>query len=163
MDLDLVPTLIGQFQETIEGPIQKDWCWITDGKPGSDLFGTLDTLTPAQAFASPTPNGKSIAAHVEHLRFTFDVTVERMAGKDPRPDWATSFAIADTTPAAWEILKREVRRSYQALLDAFNAHRDKPINEWNPWHSAGLAAMIGHNAYHLAAIRQIALVVRRST
>lgn len=162
MDLDLVPTLIDQFRETIEGPQKPDWVWITDGKPGSDLFGTLERLTPQQAFAEPTPGGKSIAAHVEHLRFTFDVTVQRMAGKDPRPDWAASFVVADTSPAAWDIQKRELRRSYQALLDAFNAHRDKPITDWNPWHAAGLAAMIGHNAYHLGAIRQMAQVVRKA-
>jgi hypothetical protein len=161
MEVDLVPTLIDQLRETVQGPPKPGWVWITDGKPGSDLFGTLDRLTPPQAFASPTPGGKSIAAHVEHLRFTFDVTTERLAGKDPRPDWASSFVVPDTSPTAWDIQKRELRRAYEAMLAGFGQYRDKPIEQWPPIAAAGLAAQIGHTAYHLGAIRQMAQVVRR--
>jgi hypothetical protein len=162
MDLDLVPTLINQLREIVEGPPKSDWFWITDGRPGSELFGTLDALTPQQAFAAPAPGGRSIAAHVEHLRFTFDVTVQRLAGKDPRPDWAGSFVTADTSPAAWDIQKRELRRAYQAVLAGFNQFRDKPIEQWPPIVAAGLAGQIGHTAYHLGAIRQMARIVRQN-
>jgi hypothetical protein len=161
MDLELVPTLFAQLRETVEGPPKDGWCWITDGKPGSELFGTLNTLTPQQAFAPPVAGAKSIAAHVEHLRFTFAVTVERLAGKDPRPDWAGSFVIAETSPAAWEIQKRELRRAYDAMIAGFEKFRDQPIQEWPPIVAAGMVAQIGHTAYHLAAIRQIAQIVRR--
>ena len=161
MKLDVIPTLIDQYRETFEGEVQPGMCWITDGRRDGALLGTLDALTTEEAFAAPAPGAKSIAAHVEHLRFTLAVTLERLNGANPSPDWAGSFKVPAASPEAWESLKRELRKAYDAVLAFLQQHRQKAPQDWPPIHVVGLSAMIAHNAYHLGAIRQMAKAVRR--
>jgi len=40
--------------------------------------------------------------------------------------------------------------------------KSTPITDWPSLHVAGLTAMIGHNSYHLGAIRQIARIVSKT-
>ena len=163
MQIDLIPTLIDQFRETFEGEVRPGVCWITDGRPDSALLGTLAALSAEQAYAPPVPGSKPIAAHVEHLRFTLAVTLERLHGRDPTPDWPSSFTPPPASPAAWDALRRDLRRAYDGVL-AFlqQQQRTLPPEKWPPIHLAGLAAVTAHNAYHLGAIRQITRVVGRA-
>jgi hypothetical protein len=161
MDIDVMPTLIDQYRETFEGDVGPNW--ITDGKRETAVLGLLDALTPEQAFATPPgrkPGARSIAAHVEHLRFSLDLLLERMHGKNPAADWARSFDLAAPSPAAWETLKRELRRAYDGVLALLQESRGKAVGDMPPIHVVGLAATIAHNAYHLGAIQQMALAVR---
>jgi hypothetical protein len=162
MEIDLAPTLVEQYRETFEGEVHPGWSWITDGKPESALIGTLAGLTAEQAFASPIPGAKSVAAHVEHLRFTLDITMERLNGRDPKPDWAASFQVPPCSEEAWTRLKAEVQRAYQGVREFYEKEQEFPIDQWPPIVVVGLSAMIAHNAYHLGAIRQIAQVVKAS-
>jgi hypothetical protein len=160
MNIDAVPTLIDQYRETFEGEVTPGMCWITDGTPESAVFGAIEALGPEQAFASPAPGARSIAAHVAHLRFALDLTAERMRGANPPADWAGSFDFADATPSGWESLKQDLRRAYDSVLAILQESRGRSVQELPPINLVGLAAMTAHNAYHLGAIRQIALVVR---
>lgn len=163
MHVDAVPTLIEQFRETFEGEVHPGWCWIIDGRdPQAALFGTLATLTPQQAFAAPTPNGKSVAAHVQHLRYSLDLLLVRMQGQNPQADWSTSFDTPDTSPEGWDALQRELRRAYDGVVAFLQQYADAQPQDLPPIHLVGLAASIAHNAYHLGAIRQIARVVRQT-
>ena len=159
MNIDLVPTLIDQYRETFEGEVTKGRCWITDGTPQSALLGTIEALTAEQAFAAPAAGGRSVAAHVEHLRFTLALTLRRLHGENPEADWASSFNVREQTAEAWGKLKRDVRSAYEAVLNFLQERRLAPVEDWQPIHVAGLVAMTAHNAYHLGAIRQIAKVV----
>ena len=161
MNIDLIPTLIDQYRETFEGEVTKGMCWITSGTPDSALLGTLDALTPAQAFTPPTVDGHSIAAHAEHLRFALALTLRRLQGENPTADWSKSFDVLEQTPESWEKLKRDLRQSYEAVLAFLQERRLAPVEDWPPIHVAGLCAMTAHNAYHLSAIRQIAKVVKK--
>jgi hypothetical protein len=162
MNIDLIPTLIDQYRETFEGEITPGMCWITDGRPGSALLGTLDSLTADQAFAPPSPGSLPVAAHVQHLRYTLDITLDRLQGRNPTPDWPSSFHLpAQPSPQSWTALRASLRRSYDGVLSYFQQHRHRPAADWPPIHLAGLCAMTAHNAYHLGAIRQIANALRR--
>jgi hypothetical protein len=161
MNIDLIPTLIDQYRETFEGEVTKGMCWITSGPPDSALLGTLDALTPQQAFMPPTVDGRSIAAHAEHLRFTLALTLRRLHGENPTADWSKSFDLPDQTPETWTNLKRDLRQSYESVLSFLQERRLAPVEDWPPIHVAGLVAMTAHNAYHLSAIRQIAKVVKK--
>ena len=168
MQVEFIPTLIDQFRETFEGEVRPGMVWIVDGPPASAIFGTIDPLSPEQAFAAPTPGGRSVAAHVAHLRYTLDLTHRRLNGENPPADWPASFELppaAGESPAAraaaWAALCGDVRRAYQAVLDFIDARRATPPQDWPGIHLAGLAAMVAHNAYHLGAIRQIVRVVTR--
>ena len=161
MNIDAVPTLIDQYRETFEGEVTQGMCWITDGTRESAVFGTIDALTPDQAFAAPAPGARSIAGHVAHLRFALDLTAQRMRGANPPADWASSFDVSDETSADWESVKQDLRRAYDSVLATLQESRGRSVQELPPINLVGLAAMTAHNAYHLGAIRQIALVVRR--
>ena len=160
MNIDAVPVLIDQYRETFEGEMKPGMCWITDGTRESAVFGTIEALTPEQAFASPAPGARSIAAHAAHLRFALDLTGQRIRGANPPADWASSFDLADATPSGWESLKRDLRRAYDSVLAILQESRGRSVKELPPINLVGLAAMTAHNAYHLGAIRQIAMVVR---
>ena len=166
MDVDLIPTLIDQYRETFEGEVTPGRVWIVDGAPGLALLGTLDALSPAEAFAEPTPGGRSVAAHAQHVRYTLDLTLKRLHGENPAADWPGSFVVPVAPDAAgqgriWSDLRRDLRAAYDGVLAFVRERRNTPAEKWPPIHLAGLVAMTAHNAYHLGAIRQIAKVVRR--
>jgi len=157
MEIDLTPTLIDMYRETFEGAIQPDWFWIVSGSPADSVLGTLAEISWEQAYFRPAPERKSIAAHAAHLRFTLELTLRRWSGENPVADWASSFDAGEESPEAWAQLQRDLENKYTALLNAFELQRHRPIAEWLPIHAAVLSAMIGHNAYHLGAIRQLRL------
>lgn len=164
MQIDLIPTLIDQYRETFEGEVTPGMCWITDGTRESALLGTLEGLSADRAFAPPAPGAKSIAAHVAHLRFTLDVTLRRLHGENPQPDWPASFNLPpDRSEAAWRSMRDGLRESFEGVLAFLQSRRGAPVQDWPPIHLAGLAAMIAHNAYHLGAIRQMARALKTGT
>lgn len=155
MQVDLNPTLIDMYRETFEGASAAGWTWIVGGAPEESVTGTLKALTAEQAYAEPAPGRKSIAAHAAHLKYTLELTLKRLHGENPSPDWPGSFNVGPASPAAWEQLQADLQKAYDGVLNFYNGLRDKPIAEWPPIHAVGLSAMIGHNAYHLGAIRQL--------
>lgn len=160
MQVELTPTLIDMYRETFEGEVKPGWCWIVSGPADASVLGTLDSLTVDQAYAEPKPGRNSIAGHAAHLRYTLDLTLKRLNGENPTPDWKTSFDTGAKNQAAWDQLKQDLRTAYDGVLAFYDRLRGKPINEWVPIQAVGLSAMIGHNAYHLGAIRQLVLDAR---
>jgi hypothetical protein len=155
MQVDLTPTLIDMYRETFEGEVVPGWVWIVGGAPEESVTGTLRALTAGQAYAEPAPGRKSIAAHAAHLKYALELTIKRLHGENPPTDWPGSFNVGPASSAAWEQLQADLQKAYDGILNFYNAMRDKPIAEWQPIQAVGLAAMIGHNAYHLGAIRQL--------
>ncbi len=160
MQIDLTPTLIDMYRETFEGKVRPDMSWIVSGPAEDSVLGSLAGLSSDEAYATTSPGRKSIAAHVAHLKFTLELTLKRLHGENPAADWPSSFNVGESSQTAWGQLQRELRSAYDGVLAYFDRMRDQPISQWQPIHVAGLAAMIGHNAYHLGAIRQLILNVR---
>lgn len=155
MQVDLTPTLIDMYRETFEGEVAPGWVWIVGGAPEESVTGTLRALTAEQAYAEPAPGRKSIAAHAAHLKYALELTLQRLHGENPPTDWPGSFNVGPASPVAWDQLQADLQKAYDGILNFYNSLRDKPIDQWQPIQAAGLAAMIGHNAYHLGAIRQL--------
>ena len=163
MHVDVIPTLIDQYRETFEGEVRPGVCWIVDGRRDAALFGTLEPLTPEQAWAQPVLGARSVAAHVGHLRFSLELLLLRLGGQNPQADWAGSFDVPEEqSEERWQSLQRDLRTAYEGVLAFLHQRNDVPVQEWPPIHLVGLSATIAHNAYHLSAIRQIAQVVRRT-
>ena len=160
MQVDLIPTLIDMYRETFEGKVKPDVSWIVSGPAGDSVLGSLAGLNADEAYAAQSPGRKSIAAHVAHLKFTLELTLKRLHGENPPADWPSSFNVGEPSPTAWEQLQKALRKAYDAVLAFFDQQRDQPVSAWQPIHVVGLSAMIGHNAYHLGAIRQLILDVR---
>jgi uncharacterized damage-inducible protein DinB len=155
MNIELTPTLIDMYRETFEGETALGWVWIVGGAPEESVTGTLQPLAAEQAFAEPAPGRKSIAAHAAHLKYALELTLRRLHGENPPTDWPGSFNAGEPSAANWARLQADLQRAYASVLEFFNGLRDKPMDQWPPIQAAALAAMIGHNAYHLGAIRQL--------
>lgn len=160
MQVELTPTLIDMYRETFEGEVKPGWCWIVSGPAEASVFGSLDSLTVDQAYSEPKPGRKSIAGHAAHLRYALDLTLKRLNGENPTPDWNSSFDVDAKDAAGWERLRKDLRTAYDGVLAFYDRLRDKPIQQWVPIQAVGLSATIGHNAYHHGAIRQLMLDVR---
>lgn len=159
MNISVMPGLIDLYRETFEGKVGENGPFITDGKPTDAVFETIAPLSFEQAFAAPVPGGKSVAAHVKHLHFSLDLLHQRMQGADPKADWKSSFIVPPASATAWRALQDELRTAYSAVLGVIEQQRQTPVEKMLPLHVVGLAATVAHNAYHLAAIRQIIQVV----
>jgi hypothetical protein len=160
MQIELTPTLIDMYRETFEGALKPDWCWIVSGPAEASVFGSLAGLTAEVAYASPAPGRKSIAAHTAHLKYTLELTHQRLLGENPPADWPGSFEPGPAGAAGWVQLQQELRTAYDNVLTFYQRLRDQPIPDWLPIQAVGLVAMTGHNAYHLGAIRQLLLELR---
>jgi DinB superfamily len=163
MQVEVTPTLIDMYRETFEGAIKPDWCWIVSGPADASVLGSLAGLSAERAYSTSDSRHKSIAAHAAHLKYTLDLTLQRLHGENPPADWASSFDVGTPSPAAWTQLQQELRGTYDAVLAFFEQQRGEPVSEWQPIHTVGLIAMIGHNAYHLGAIRQLIISTRNES
>lgn len=159
MQIDLTPTLIDMYRETFEGEVRPNWTWIVSGPAEDSVLGSLAALSADDAYAAPAGR-KSIAAHAAHLKFTLELTIKRLHGENPPVDWPSSFRVGPSSPEAWQQLQHELRSAYEGVLAFFDRLRDRPITDWQPIHVVALAAMTGHNAYHLGAIRQLCLAAQ---
>jgi len=157
MQVELTPTLIDMYRETFEGEVKPNWCWIVSGPAEASVIGSLAGLTADKAYAAPGPGRKSIAAHAAHLKYALELMLKRLHGENPPGEWERSFDVGEPSPAAWKQLQQDLRTAYDGVLAFFDQKRDEPISDWQPIHVVGLAAMIGHNAYHLGAVRQLML------
>ena len=160
MHVDLTPTLIDMYRETFEGEVKPGWVWIVSGPAEASVLGSLANVAWEDAYKVPPPGRKSIASHAAHLKYTLELTLKRLHGENPTPDWPGSFEAGEPSAANWDELQEQLRAAYDGVLRFFDAKRDEPVTAWEPIQVAGLAAMIGHNAYHLGAIRQLMQEVR---
>lgn len=148
-------SLLEVLAEGYEGPRDPRGTWFVENAADSGLFGTLRALSAEEASRAPGPGRRSVAAHAEHLRFSMDVTSRFIAGERVRVDWAESWSVQTVDERGWEELQASLRSEYERLR--------RTIDEVQDWKELALTAVAGalaHAAYHLGAVRQIALAVR---
>lgn len=147
---ELTPTLSGLFSELLDGPPPSGAFMLNQGDVG--LLRSLDKLSAAAASTS-TPDGGSIAAHADHLRFGLSL-MNRWANGEPDPftgaNWGESWRISSVDDAQWKEIRSALRNEAHAWLAAIGHPRDVEAIEIN-----GIVGSIAHLAYHLGAIRQI--------
>lgn len=141
--------LLELFQEAYTGP-NGPYTWFIDNRPDSGLFGTLEQVSAEDA-SRPSPTGSSIAAHAEHLRWSLALTNAYVRGENPTPSWAESWTVKTVDARAWDKLRAELRREYDAVLAALGRQEDFS----DPQMLTGIVALTPHAAYHLGAVRQL--------
>lgn len=137
-----------QFAEIYHGVPNGNPTWIVSNEQGSGVFGSIEDLTAEQASAKPC-GGLSIAAHVEHLRWSFSYSLAFFRGEHPSPNWSGSWSVDEVDEGHWRQLQHDLKTEYHSLVGAIEAHDD-----WsNRAMRAGTLALVPHGAYHLGAIR----------
>lgn len=147
---DFQPHLVTLWRETFEGIKEgADGTWFVQGKEG--LFDALSNVTAEQASAKPTPNGTTIAAHVNHIRFALQLAHHADGGPKPEGTWESSWDVQTMTPEEWAQAAKEIKAEYDFILNWLATNQD-----WSNQETFTYAmSLTPHMAYHLGAIRQI--------
>ena len=145
--------LLQLLKETFEGPEPTGPSAFLD--KGTGLFQTLDDISAEVASAQARPDGSTIAAHTEHIRFYVAVHHKLMLGARDRINWNESWRIKTVSAAVWSDLRRDLRKAYSTVSDHLIA-----LNSWSEDEFSVAMAVVAHTGYHLGAIRQLLLAVQ---
>jgi hypothetical protein len=155
MSTPLSSTLALLFGELVNGTSPGGAYMLNSGDAG--LLRSLDKLSAADASQSVN-QGATIAAHARHLQYGLSL-MNRWAreGGDPFADatWDAAWKTTEVEEAEWQSIRDGLRDEIQAWLATLGAPRKTSEVEL-----AGMIGSIGHLAYHLGAIRQIARATR---
>ena len=135
--------------ELIDGP-PADYAYVLN--PGdAGLLRSLGKLSAADASATPA-GGASIAAHVDHLRYGFELLNRWAAGEEPftDADYSRSWERLVVSDTEWLSRQEALRREAYAWREAMHKSREMSATELK-----GVIGSTVHLAYHLGAIRQI--------
>ena len=137
------------LRELVDGPPGRAAYILNVGDPG--LLASLDRLTAEMASARPQGRS-SVAAHVDHLRYGFELLNRWSHGEDPwrDSDYAASWKRQTVTDEEWATLRANLRREANAWIDAVG--RGRPMSDPE---LGGVIGSIAHLGYHLGAIRQL--------
>jgi hypothetical protein len=141
--------LVTLLSEALYGP-RGEAFFLNSGDRG--LIASLDLLSAE--VASARPGGRSsVASHVEHLRYGFELLNREAKGERlwATANWADAWTHQTVTEAEWRTLRADLVRQTQAWLEVM-----KQPPEYD---EVGLGSAVGsipHLTYHLGAIRQIA-------
>ena len=144
------------FSELVDGATHPRGAFmLNSGDAG--LLASLDKLAATDASAS-VDGGATIAAHAQHLRYGLSLMNRWAAdGGNPFADakWADAWKISAVTDGEWDAIRTGLRDETRRWGEVLKAPREVSDVEFT-----GMAASIGHLAYHLGAIRQISKAAR---
>ena len=127
--------------------------WFVSPGPDAGVLGTLASVAAEHASRPARPGGPSIAAHAEHLRWYLALVNATLQGAPWQPDWSASWSLETVDEPAWEALQTALRREFETLRSTLEG----PLDVRDPLQLRGILALAPHSAYHLGAIRQLAL------
>jgi hypothetical protein len=149
---DVLQSIIILFSEAYAGPSDPSSTWFIDNEPDSGILGIIAGVSAAEASWSSRKNdpGTSIAAHVEHLRWSLANANVALQGKPYQANWSESWNTLDADENKWTQLKIRLIAEYEALL--LNLQKQ---TELSGDYLLGVLALVPHAAYHLGVIRQL--------
>ena len=139
------------FSALVDGASADSSYMLNAGDPG--LLRSLERISAADASAPASPGSASIAAHVDHVCYGFELMMRWSEGEaDPfkNADWSASWKRAAVNDAEWTKLRERLRAVARRWHTALQTPREMSAIELN-----GVIASIAHLAYHMGAIRQI--------
>jgi hypothetical protein len=140
--------LLENFDEALNAQTGEGWF---DG-----LNPTLAKIDAVTASKLPAAGRSSIAAHCEHLRYVITIVNAWTKLEKPQPDWGLAWKTLSVGVAEWDALKTAIQTECETLKTFIKAS-----TEWNPKLLNLLMSNTSHVAYHVGAIRQIWMLVRK--
>jgi hypothetical protein len=147
--VQLHDSLEALLQELLDGPSATASFVLNPGDRG--LLASLDALT-AEAVSAQPGGRASVAAHVDHLRYGFELLNRWARGENPWSDanYAASWERQSVDDEQWRALRIALAGEARKWQTAIRAPR-----VWDDVTMKGALASVVHLAYHLGAIRQI--------
>ncbi|MGI8848949.1 MAG: DinB family protein [Pyrinomonadaceae bacterium] len=144
---DFTNNLLALFKETFEGSSPQVSAYLDRGV---GVLNTIEKLSAHNASRSIEENGATIAAHTEHARFYLVALLEFMNGRTEKVNWDESWLVKIVDETEWKLLKENVRRDYEIVVETF-----QKVEDWDDEKVGYAITIVVHTAYHLGAIRQI--------
>lgn len=154
----LITSLVDLLTEAYEGPPDPRSTWFIDNEPNSGILGILEGVSAQEASISVDGSGErgsTIAANVEHLRWSLANANSAFRGKEYNSKWSESWDLITADEAAWERLRRALREEFEILRQFLKEQTHLPEE-----YLTGVIALVPHAAYHLGTIRQMIERVR---
>jgi hypothetical protein len=150
--ITVIKSITSLFSEAYAGPSDPSSTWFIDNEPESGILGVIAGVSAREASWSSDKNhpGTSIAANVEHLRWSLANANHALQGNEYQGNWKESWNTVEIDEAGWEYLKSELKNEFDTLLEAITQQPDLPGA-----YLTGVMALIPHAAYHLGSIRQL--------
>ncbi len=147
----VIQSITTLFSEAYAGPADPKSTRFIDNEPDSGILGIIAGISAVEASWSSNKNnpGTTIAAYVEHLRWSLANANSAMKGKPYQGNWAESWNTLDADEIKWEHLKKGLHAEFERLLENLRKQDDLPGD-----YLTGVMALITHAAYHLGTIRQ---------
>ena len=149
---EISPLVSRLFAELVNGVTSSRGGFILNtGDIG--LLRSLDKISAAEASRSAN-DGATIAAHAQHLRYGLSLMNRWVSeGGDPFADakWDDAWKVAAVEGAEWDEIRQGLRDEAERWLEGLQSRQ-----EATPLELKGMISSVGHLAYHLGAIRQIA-------
>lgn len=147
-------SLSSLLRELLDGVPQGAACYVLNaGDKG--IVRSLDALSAEEASERP-PGRSSVAAHVDHLAYGFELMHRWFAGENP---WADANPAANwdrqtVTETQWQALRQRLDDEARTWLKALDHPR-----QWDSQMLTGAIAVAAHLAYHVGAIRQLSQAI----
>jgi len=152
MDTDaVVKSIMTLFSEAYAGPVDPKSTWFIDNEPDSGILGIVAGVSSVEASRSTNRNqpGTTIAAHIEHLRWSLANANAALQGKPYQGNWSESWNTLEADEAAWARLRSDLKKEFELLRENLQKQHDLSGD-----YLTGVMALIPHAAYHLGTIRQ---------
>jgi hypothetical protein len=149
----LIQSIITLLTEVYDGPPDPSLTWFVDNEPDSGVLGLIEHISAEQASHSVDGSGQrgsTIAANVEHLRWSLANANSAMRGEPFQPDWSESWNTISVDAVEWDHLRRSLRVEYETLREAISRQEELHGDYLN-----GVVALIPHAAFHLGLMRQM--------
>ncbi len=149
----LIEAIVVLLTEAYPGPPDPSGTWFIDNEPDSGVLGLIAGLTAEEASTSVHPDGdpgSTIAAHVEHLRWSLANVNATLRGEEYNARWSESWLVQEADPNSWDSLRHALQAEFEALCAALNKQ-----TELEGVYLTGILALAPHAAYHLGVVRQM--------
>ena len=154
----VINSIVYLLTEAYAGPPDPSSTWFIDNEPDSGVLGIVANVSATEASKSVDGSGESgttIAANVEHLRWSLSMMNAAVRGETFEGKWKESWRLLTVDNASWDALRNELRAEFEMLCQDLQAQTDLPEQ-----YLTGTLALLPHAAYHLGTIRQMIERVR---
>jgi hypothetical protein len=139
--------------EAYDGPPDPSGTWFVDNKPDCGILGSLRHVSAAEASRSVDGSGNpgtTIAANVEHLRWSLANANGALRGEPYQYHWEESWALLEADPERWDALRSALRSEFETMCVAIRKQQELQGETL-----LGVIALVPHAAFHLGLLRQM--------
>jgi hypothetical protein len=152
-----IKALVTLLRETLFRADSKFAYLLNQNDPG--FFDTLKVLPAETVSKPPTPGRKPIVSHANHVLYGIELANRALAGEEgvyETADWNVAWKLETVTEPQWRDLLNRLEQQSKRFIEQASQPR-----AWSEIMLTGSFAIAAHTAYHLGAIRQMLLDLRR--